>query len=98
MEVQEWTLDLYRGHIGHDEDKREPGDNDGTLELDLEEEEAVLASKCVTIAVYNSRKSYNPHVLFAYRMGAWNISKLAKVKKISDYIFKIKFMSHEGEG
>jgi hypothetical protein len=43
-------------------------DNEDTLEFDLDEEEAVHASKLLAIAVFYSRKSYNPQSIF-FRYG-----------------------------
>jgi hypothetical protein len=39
--------------------------NDDILELDLDMEEAELSTKHLAIAMFYSRKSYNPQILFA---------------------------------
>jgi hypothetical protein len=47
-EVQEWTLDLYWGQASG---TKGTGDEEDTLEINLEEEEAEVASECVAIVV-----------------------------------------------
>jgi hypothetical protein len=52
-------------YVGEKLDQQEGEDMDeDILEFDLDEEEAELALKAMAIAVYYSRKSFNPHVLF----------------------------------
>jgi hypothetical protein len=52
-------------YVGEKLDQREGEDRDqDILEFDLDEEEAELAPKAMAIAVYYSRKSFNPQVLF----------------------------------
>jgi hypothetical protein len=69
-------------------------DEDGISELDLDDE-AELESKCFTIAIFYSQKSYNPQFLFSDMLKAWGISNLAVVEKIGDYCFKLEFMKRE---
>jgi hypothetical protein len=69
-------------------------DEDGISELDLDDE-AELESKCLTIAIFYSQKSYNPQFLFSDMLKAWGISNLAVVEKIGDYCFKLEFMKRE---
>jgi hypothetical protein len=61
------------------------------LELDLDEEEAELSSKHMAIAVFYSRKSYNPRYLFSDMMAAWGVPKMATVENMRDYMFKLEF-------
>jgi hypothetical protein len=68
-------------------------EEDNTLEIDLEDEGVEAVSDCMAIAVYYSHKSYNPQVLLADMLMAWNIKKLAKLEEISDYIFRVEFMT-----
>jgi hypothetical protein len=50
-----------------------------------------LASKFMAIAVFYSRKSFNPQVLFMDMSAAWGIPKLQAVQKVGDYTFKLEF-------
>jgi bacterioferritin (cytochrome b1) len=43
------------------------------LELDLVEEEEKVQSRVLAIAVFYSRKSYIPRVLFANMIAAWGV-------------------------
>jgi hypothetical protein len=75
---EDWGLEIYKGNgSGVDE----AAIDDGLLELDLEEE-VVEAAKGWGIAVYYSRKSFNPRVLFSDMLQAWGIKKLVAVDKI----------------
>jgi hypothetical protein len=89
---ESWDVEVYKGKVADDE---EIEIEDGMLELDLDEDEAVEEVKLVGIAVYYSRKSFNPQVLFSDMLQAWSIQKLVSVDKIGDYIFKVKFATKE---
>jgi hypothetical protein len=56
-----------------------------------EEEEAEISKKSLAMAVYYSHKSFSPKHQFSFMQNAWGISSLARVEKLSDYIFKIEF-------
>jgi hypothetical protein len=75
--------------------KREADLEEGMLELDLDDEDAVKASQVLGIVVFYFRKSHNPLYLFADMIKAWGIQKLAGVEKIGDYIFKVEFVKEE---
>jgi hypothetical protein len=47
------------------------------------------------MAVYYSRKSYNPKVLIADMLNAWGIQKLVLAEKVGDYLFKLEFGKEE---
>jgi hypothetical protein len=47
------------------------------------------------IAIYYSRNSFNPKILFSDMIHAWGIQKMAAVDKLGDYIFKVEFMREE---
>jgi hypothetical protein len=91
-EKQDWIVDVYHGQASGSKRMEE---DDDMLEIDLEEEGAEALSNCMAIAVYYSRKSYNPKVLLSDMLVAWNIEKLAKLEKIDDYIFRVEFMTLE---
>jgi hypothetical protein len=55
----------------------------------------VESSKVLGIAVYYSRKSYNPQILFSDMITAWGVQRLAMVEKLGDYMFKIEFIREE---
>jgi hypothetical protein len=49
----------------------------------------------LAIAVYYSRKSYNPQSLFTDMISAWGIQRLASLEKIGDYNCKLEFVREE---
>jgi hypothetical protein len=65
------------------------------LELDLDEEDVVQFAQLLGLAIFYSRKSYNPQVLISDMISAWGVQKLAWVEKLGDYIFKIEFTTEE---
>jgi hypothetical protein len=65
------------------------------LMIDIDGEDVVEASRVLGIAVYYSRKSYNPQFLFSDMISAWGIERLAGVEKLGDYIFKVEFTREE---
>jgi hypothetical protein len=67
---------------------------EGVLEFDLDEE-AEHACKYLAIAVYYSRKSYNPQALFADMLAAWRIQNLSSLEKIGDYNFRLEFAKED---
>jgi hypothetical protein len=67
-----WALEVYKGeNSGKDAEAMEAE----MLELNLDEEEAEIQSKVLAIAVFYSRKSYSPHVLFVDMLVAWGHSE-----------------------
>jgi hypothetical protein len=66
-----------------------------SLELDLEEVEAEISMHFMAIGVFYSRKSYNPKFLFSNMLNGWGIPRLASVKKLGDYYFKLEFLKEE---
>jgi hypothetical protein len=90
IKQRDWAMKICKG-----KDLVEAKDNDveDILELDLEEEESVLAVKHMAMAVFYSQKSYNPKFLFSDMLNAWSIKELAGVEKLEDYCFKIGFTS-----
>jgi hypothetical protein len=56
----------------------------------------VESSMVLGIAVYYSRKSYNPQILFSDMLTAWGIQNLAAIEKLGDFMYKIEF-NHEEE-
>jgi hypothetical protein len=48
-----------------------------------------------TMAVYYSRKSYNPKVLIAEMINVWGIQKLVPAEKVGGYLFKLEFTNEE---
>jgi hypothetical protein len=51
---------VLQSSLGQEENKAEAWEKDDMLELDLDEEEAKILSKCMAITIFYSRKSYNP--------------------------------------
>jgi hypothetical protein len=49
----------------------------------------------LAMAVYYSRKSYNPKVLMVEMLNAWGIQKLVLAEKVGDYLFKLEFHREE---
>jgi hypothetical protein len=86
----DWAMEVYKGEMSGQEEAAMEAD---MIELDLDEEEAEVQSRVLAIAVFYSRKSYNPRVLFADMIAAWGVQKLASVEKIGDYIFKLESVS-----
>jgi hypothetical protein len=66
-------------------------DDEGILEVDLLEVEEEIARKFLAIAVFYSKKSYNPQVIFSDMLKAWRIVYLALGEKLGDYIFNLEF-------
>jgi hypothetical protein len=62
----EWAVEVYRGNQSTGDDTQI---DDGVLEFDLDEEEVEQASKYLAIAVFYSRKSYNPQYSFKLEFG-----------------------------
>jgi hypothetical protein len=71
------------------------GEEEELLELDLDEEEAELASKFLAIAVFYSQKSYSLQYLFSDMQNAWGITKLKAIEKLGEYSFKVEFEVEE---
>jgi hypothetical protein len=67
---ESWAVEVYKGKAADDE---ETEIDDGMLELDLDEDEAVEEAKLTGIAVYYSRKSFNLQALFSDMLQAWSI-------------------------
>jgi hypothetical protein len=65
------------------------------LELDLGDEEEEMSRKHLAMAVYYSRKSFNPKFLFADMPNAWSLQSLPSVEKVGVYVFKIEFHKPE---
>jgi hypothetical protein len=59
------------------------------------EDEAEQSNKHLAMAIYYSRKSYNPRVLMTEMLNAWGIQKLVLVEKVGDYLFKMEFNKEE---
>jgi hypothetical protein len=89
------ALEIYKKKVILDD---EAEIEDGMLELDLDEDEVVEVAEQVGIAVYYSRKSLNPQILFLDMLQAWSIQKLVSVDRIRDYIFKVEFPTEEKGG
>jgi hypothetical protein len=85
---KDWAIEIYQGSRAN---AKGEDDEEGMLELDLDEEEAELSSKHMAIAVFYSRKSYNPRYLFSDMMAAWGVPKMATVENMRDYMFKLEF-------
>jgi hypothetical protein len=81
-----WAMEVYQAC--KEEDQLDEAEED-ILELDLDEEEEEVSRKHLAMAVYYSRKSFNPKYLFEDMLRAWGISKLGLVDKIGHYIFQI---------
>jgi hypothetical protein len=47
------------------------------------------------MAIFYSRKSFNPKVLFADMLTAWGITKLSLAEKVGYYMFKLEFEKSE---
>jgi hypothetical protein len=86
----DWAMEVYKGEMSGWEEAAMEAE---MLELDLDEEEAEVQSRVLAIAVFYSRKSYIPRVLFADMIATWGVQKLASVEKIDDYIFKLESVS-----
>jgi hypothetical protein len=71
------------------------GRGEHKLELDMGEDEAEQSNKHLAMAIYYSRKSYNPRVLMTEMLNAWGIQKLVLVEKVGDYLFKMEFNKEE---
>lgn len=59
---KDWAMEIYRG-----KDTcaiAEGTEDEGILELDLDEDEVELASRFLAIAVFYYQKSYSPQYLF----------------------------------
>jgi hypothetical protein len=91
---KDWALEVYQGKSTREE---EAGIEDAILEPELDEEEAIETSRVMGIAIYYSRKSFNPKILFSDMIHAWGIQKMVAVDKLGDYIFKVEFMREEEE-
>jgi hypothetical protein len=89
---KDWAMEVYQGNRAKEEGE---DDEEGMLELDLDEEEAELSTKHMAIAVFYSRKTYNPQYLFSDMMAAWGVPKMTAVEKIGDYTFKLEFVKEE---
>jgi hypothetical protein len=87
-----WAMEIYKGEVLGEEKWEE---DDGVLELDLEEEETEATSKFLAIGVFFSQKSYSPHILFQDMCTAWGINELPTIDKIGDYCFKMEFASEK---
>jgi hypothetical protein len=73
-------MEVYQGR--REEDLlREAEDN--ILELDLEDDEEI-SRKHLAMAIFYSRKSFNPKVLFVDMLIIWGITKLALAEKVGD--------------
>jgi hypothetical protein len=81
-------MEIYQGSRAN---AKGEDDEEDMLELDLDEEEAELSSKHMAIAVFYSRKSYNPRYLFSDMMAAWGVPKMVAVENMGDYMFKLEF-------
>jgi hypothetical protein len=66
-EGRSWALEIYKGHTEEDDQHTQ---EDGILELDLDEEEAEILVRNLAIGVFYSRKSYNPKYLFTDMLNA----------------------------
>jgi hypothetical protein len=62
-----WAMEVSRGK---DAGREEAEMEDGMLELDMDEEDAVKSSHVLGIAVFYSKKSYNPQYLFSDMINA----------------------------
>jgi hypothetical protein len=52
-------------YVGEKHDQKGGDMDENTIEFDLDDDdEAEMASKFLAIAVFYSRKSFNPHILF----------------------------------
>jgi hypothetical protein len=89
---KEWAAKVYRGNQPTGENTQI---DDGALEFDLDEEEAEQASKYLAIAVFYSRKCYNPQYLFSDMLAVWGFQGLSSVEKIGDYKFRLEFGNEE---
>jgi hypothetical protein len=78
-ESKDWTVAVYKGS---DAVREEAELEEDMLELELDEDDTVKTSKVLGIAVFYSRKSYNPQYLSSDMINVWGIQKLAAVEKI----------------
>jgi hypothetical protein len=78
-ESKDWTVAVYKGS---DAVREEAELEEDMLELELDEDDTVKTSKVLGIAVFYSRKSYNPQYLSLDMINVWSIQKLAAVEKI----------------
>jgi hypothetical protein len=63
-----WAVEVYKG-LAKGNDPAEKQEEERVIDID--EEDAVEASKVMGIMVYYSRKSYNSLFLFADMINAW---------------------------
>jgi hypothetical protein len=92
QDPKEWAVEVYKGDK---EGNFQGADQEDGIEIELDEEEAVESSRVLGIAVYYSKKSYNPQVLFSDMINAWHVKELNAVEKLGDYMFKIEFFKEE---
>jgi hypothetical protein len=57
-----WAMEVYKGDKPIEEELEV--EDDGIIELELDEDEAEQETKFLAIAVYYSRKSCNPKIMF----------------------------------
>jgi hypothetical protein len=86
-------MEIYRGREA--DTTTYDGEEEGILELDLDEKEAELASRFIAIVVFYSQKSYSLQYLFSDMQNAWGIAKLKSAEKLGEYSFKVEFMEEE---
>jgi hypothetical protein len=91
-ERKDWTVMMFEGDV---EGSRADDAAGEEIEIELDEEDAVEASKMLGVTVYYSRKSFNPQVLFSDMINAWGLQRQAAVEKIGDYLSKVEFIGEE---
>jgi hypothetical protein len=67
QDPKDWAVEVYKGDK---EGNFQGADQEDGIEIELDEEEAVESSRVLGIAVYYSKKSYNPQVLFSDMINA----------------------------
>jgi hypothetical protein len=92
VDSKNWAVEVYKGSS---KGKDLVEEHEDKLMIDIDGEDVVEASRVLGIAVYYSRKSYNPQFLFSDMISAWGIERLTGVEKLGDYIFKVEFTREE---
>jgi hypothetical protein len=94
MDCKNWAVEVYKGSS---KGKASIEEHEDEIEIDIDEEDVVEVSRVLGIAVFYSRKSYNPQFLFSDMISAWGIQRLVGVEKLGDYMFKVEFTREEEE-